>query len=914
MTAVHETHELGRIAVTNVNYLWLIPLFPAVGALWNALFGWKLQKSMGKKAVHFVAVTAMALAFLVAVKAFIQMVGLPAEERFLQNTVWNLLTSGRLKVDFAFALDQLSMMMVLIITFIGTLIHVFSIGYMADEPSYWRFFSYLNLFVFAMLLLVMGDNFAMMFFGWEGVGLASYLLISFWYTDREKAAAGMKAFVANRFGDFGFIAGLMLLFWALGGAWDSSKSGVLPTYVPDPARAPLAAASNAAEHAKVVPTVAFVPAAHGTTEEGHGAPAAEHGAPAAEHAAPAEHGEHAAPVEHAEHAEHAAPVEHAAPATAEGHEAAPVAAAEPPAPGAAAVMIPVGPTMNFRELRDQIVLESTGVKAGLLNQKFWGVSLMALIGILLFVGAMGKSAQLPLYVWLPDAMAGPTPVSALIHAATMVTAGVYMVARLNFVYAMSPSAMGWVALIGALTALFAASIGFFQYDIKKVLAYSTVSQLGFMFIGVGIGSYWAGVYHLLTHAFFKATLFLGSGSVILGCHHEQDMRKMGGLKKFMPITRWTYLYACIAIAGFPIANGFYSKDEILWKAFTSRHLELFGTPTPWLGPAIYVIGVLAATGTAFYMYRSYYMTFTGEYRGGEGHHATHNEDPHSAAATAKSAASIAAQCSDGAAHVAAADAHDHGAHGHGATDPHGHDDAHGHGAAAHDDEDDAHGAHGGHHGGTPHESPWQMTLVLATLAFGSFATLWIGLPMAWTGKAPILEHWLAPVLVAQEGVPFLHGSHAQELMFQGIGVAIAFIGWFAAKALYQDNKHEAAHLARIEKFKGIWTLVYNKYFVDELYQKILLGPSVVFARAMSWIDTNIVDALVNLAGTVTRGFATFDGAIDKYVVDGAVNAVANGTAVLGKGLRLFQTGRVQTYLYGALGGALVVVLINFLIQ
>jgi NADH-quinone oxidoreductase subunit L len=878
------THELGRVAVTHAGYLWLIPLFPMLGAVWNAAFGWKLQKILGKKAVHYVGVGAMAASLAVALYAFAQMVGMKPEDRFLQNTLWNLLTAGRLRVDFAFALDQLSMMMVLIITFIGTLIHVFSIGYMAEEPSYWRFFSYLNLFVFAMLLLVMGDNFAMMFFGWEGVGLASYLLIAFWYTDPEKAAAGMKAFVVNRFGDFGFLAGLLLLFWGLGGAWDSSRSNVLPTYVPNAARAPLAAASNAAEHEKIVPYMPLVAAA----------PAAAHGA------APAE----------------AAPAAEGAPA--EAHAA----------PAVAPVMIPVGPTMNFRELRDQIVLESTGVKQGLMSQKFWGVSLMALIGILLFVGAMGKSAQLPLYVWLPDAMAGPTPVSALIHAATMVTAGVYMVARLNFIYAMSPSAMGWVALIGALTALFSASIGFFQYDIKKVLAYSTVSQLGFMFIGVGIGSYWAGIYHLLTHAFFKATLFLGSGSVILGCHHEQDMRKMGGLKKHMPITRWTYLYACIAIAGFPIANGFYSKDEILWRAFTSRHLELFGAPVPWLGPAIYVIGIIAATGTAFYMYRSYYMTFTGKYRGGEGHHASHNEDPHSAAATPMSATSIAIHGSDGGAHVAGHGHDDHAkpAHGHDdhAKPAHGHDDhakpAHGkdaHGADAHDEQDDAHGGH--HGGGTPHESPWTITMVLSVLAIGSGLTLFLGIPYAWFGKAPILEHWLAPVVVATNNVKFTQigdyaTNHKLELLFQAIGVAVAFIGWLSARAIYKDNKHEAALNSAIERHKGIWTVVYNKYFVDEFYAKTVIAGSLWWSKICNWFDEHIVDALVNFAGTVTRAFANIDGAIDTYLVDGAVNAVANGTLGLGKVLRLFQTGRVQTYLYGALGGALVVVLINFLIQ
>ena len=566
--------------------------------------------------------------------------------------------------------------------------------------------------------------------------------------------------------------------------------------------------------------------------------------------------------------------------------------------------------MNFRELRDQVVIDGTGVKEGLLHKKIWGVSLLALIGILLFVGAMGKSAQLPLYVWLPDAMAGPTPVSALIHAATMVTAGVYMVARLNFLFALSPSAMGWVALVGALTAFFAASIGFFQYDIKKVLAYSTVSQLGFMFIGVGIGSYWAGAYHLLTHAFFKATLFLGSGSVILGCHHEQDMRKMGGLKKYMPITRYTYLYACIAIAGFPIANGFYSKDEILWKAFTSRHLELFGTPTPWLGPVIYILGIVAATGTAFYMYRSYYMTFTGEYRGGEGHHDEHNEDPHSATATAMSPTSVAVHASDGAVHAAG--------HGH-AAPAHGAHAAPAHAAAAHATahDDDAH-AHGGHHGGKPHESPWTITFVLSALAIGSGLTLFLGIPMAWTGHAPILEHWLAPALPAQEAVPFTtigdaHHNHQLELLFQGIGVAVAFIGWLAARALYKDAKSTVPATLKA-RFEGFWTVVYNKYYVDELYAFTVIKPSLWVARTFSRFDGTVLDGIVNFVGAIGRFLGRIDAAIDTYLVDGAVNAIAAGTIGFGRSLRGIQTGRIQTYLYGALGGALVVVLLNFLIQ
>jgi NADH-quinone oxidoreductase subunit L len=846
---MEPTHALGPQAVHTVSYLWLIPLFPLVGAAINAIVGWKLQRVLGKKIVHRVAVTAMLASFAVAVYAFLELRGLDAEHRFLQNTLWNLLTAGRLTVDLAFALDPLSMMMVLVITGIGTLIHVFSIGYMADEPAYWRFFSYLNLFVFAMLLLVMGDNFAVMFFGWEGVGLASYLLISFWYTDPEKAKAGMKAFVVNRFGDFGFIAGLMLLFWALGGAW-TARDGVLRTtdYQPAAEVNALAGAATPEQSGALAPVV-------------------------------------------------------------EG--------------------VKVGPTMNFRELRDQVVVEATGVKEHLSTTTIWGVSLIALVGILLFVGAMGKSAQLPLYVWLPDAMAGPTPVSALIHAATMVTAGVYMVARLNFLFALSPSAMGWVALIGALTAIFAASIGFFQYDIKKVLAYSTVSQLGFMFIGVGVGAYWAGAYHLLTHAFFKACLFLGSGSVILGCHHEQDMRKMGGLAKHMPITRWTYLFATVAIAGFPIANGFYSKDEILWKAFTSRHLELFGVATPWLGPVIYVTGLLAAIGTSFYMYRSYYMTFTGEYRGGEGHHDEHNVDPHSALAAKASAHSHSVHADDGAAHAfgLAANAPSHGAH---ALDEAPHAAPHqGHGApvavhaaqaGAHAAHAGAHGAHAGdddhahghgHHGGTPHESPWTMTMVLALLAIGSFLTLFLGIPYAWTHTHPVLEHWLEPVIVGE--VRFADVPHVFEYAFQAMGVLAAAVGFLSARALYKDGRSQAPARWKA-RFERAWTVVYNKYYVDELYDRIVIRPSVAFARLAGRFDGGVVDGAVNFAGAFGRFMGRLDAAIDTYFVDGAVNLVASLTGAAGRGLRRIQTGRVQTYLYGALGGALAVVLLNFLIS
>jgi len=758
--AAHVAQQLGPLATHAVSYLWLIPFFPLVGAVINATMGVRLQRKFGKGLVHSISIGAMALSFITACVAFATLLGLDSEHRFLQDTLWNIFTAGKVSVDLGFALDPLSMMMTLIITFIGTLIHVFSTGYMADEPSYWRFFAYLNLFIFSMLLLVMGDNFVLMFFGWEGVGLCSYLLIAFWYTDPQKAAAGMKAFVVNRFGDFGFILGLFLLFWALGGAWHKAPDGKT-TYVETDSHA-----------------AAYVAAARG---EGHGTP-----------------------------------------------------------------HVQVGPTLNFRQLRDQIVITDTGVAENLKSQTVFGFGLLAMVGILLFVGAMGKSAQLPLHVWLPDAMAGPTPVSALIHAATMVTAGVYMVARLNFIFALSPTAMGWVAFIGALTALFAASIGFFQYDIKKVLAYSTVSQLGFMFIGVGVGAYWAGAYHLLTHAFFKATLFLGSGSVILGCHHEQDMRKMGGLGKLMPVTKWTYLVACFAIAGFPWASGFYSKDEILWKAFTQEGLAFpFLGMTPHLGQIIYLMGIIAATGTSFYMFRSYYMTFTGEYRGGHG-------------------------------------------------DEHGHGDDHGHG-----------------HTHVPHESPRSITFVLVALATGAVLAAVIGIPYAWTGHAPLLEAWLEPALPAI--VKFAEASHSTEYLFQFIGVSAGAIGWFFARMLYKDNESKVpAQL--LERWKRAWTVVYNKYYVDELYQGTVIRGSVGLARALSWFDKYLVDGLVNLAGSVTRAFANIDGAIDRYLVDGAVNLVANSTLSAGSILRRVQTGRIQTYLYGALVGAIAIVLINFILQ
>ena len=798
-------HKEAIANAIQVGWLWLIPAFPLLGAALNAFLGARLQKRYGKQAVHAIAVGAMVLSCLVAEIAFWKMVfAHHPQERFFEDHLWTMWQSGSLKVDLSFGLDPLGMLMTMIVTHVATLIHVYSIGYMADEPAYWRFFFWLNLFVFSMLLLVMGSNFVVMFFGWEGVGLCSYGLIAFWYEDLQNAKAGMKAFVVNRFGDFGFIIGLFVLFWSLAGAWAPQSNRYLP-------------------------------------EQGL---------------------------------------------------AGAVRGVSPDRPRVSRSGVPLGQTVEFRELRNQIADESTGVAERLKEMTFWGMPVLALICILLFVGAAGKSAQIPLYVWLPDAMAGPTPVSALIHAATMVTAGVYMVARLNFLFALSPIAMTVVATVGCLTAIFAASIGFFQYDIKKVLAYSTVSQLGFMFIGVGVGAYWAGIFHLMTHAFFKACLFLGSGSVILACHHEQDMRKMGGLREYTPITRWTYLAACVTIAGFPVASAFYSKDEILWKAFTAR-----GLVAPWIGPAIYLVGTIAALGTSFYMFRSYYMTFTGKYRGGEGHEMKETEeDPHSVAAHAHAAAADRTFDAAGAAAQAAEAAlpHQHGGGMHGA------------GPVVHDEVD---------HGGVPHESPKSMTYVLIALAAASVLGGFIfGWPAAWGGHGPLLEHWLLPSLPAQESVPFAHADHSTELLFQFIGgVLVAGAGWFAAWAFYAENRSTIPARLR-SAFPRAWALVFNKYYVDELYQATVVRGTLLLSRALYWLDQNLIDRTVNFIGWLGRTVAYLDAAFDKYVVDGAVNGLGSLTRNSGRALRRVQTGHIQAYLYGALGGAIVFVIIQYVIR
>jgi len=769
---------------TTFPYLYLIPLFPLLGAIFNTLAGAAVHRRFGEKAVHLPSVILPWLSFVVTAAAFLTMLKLPAEARNLHQSLWSWVPVGAMDVDVAFWMDPLSLVMCFVVTFVGSLIHVYAVGYMHKDPSYWRFFAKFNLFMFAMLMLVLGDNFLMMFIGWEGVGLCSYLLIAFWYKEHENAVAGMKAFVVNRIGDFAFILGLFLLFWGLAGDLPSSRSraegGVL-----------LRGEMKTAE-------ALVSPAAH--------------------------------------HGSHGTDDEHATEATTRHDSHAAVSHSEEDVPPA-----PYPTSLTFRKIEHQ--LENPAFREGFLNRKVMGISIVTLACILFFAGATGKSAQIPLYVWLPDAMAGPTPVSALIHAATMVTAGVYMLARLHFLFALSPVALTVVAVIGGLTALFAATIGLFQYDIKKVLAYSTVSQLGFMFIAAGVGAFGVGIFHLMSHAFFKACLFLCSGSVILGCHHEQDMQKMGGLSKFMPITNWTYFLSCCAIAGFPFFSGFFSKDEILWKAFDSGNTLL-----PGGGTIIWILGAVGALCTSFYMFRSYYMTFSGSYRGG------------------------------------------HSSHGH------------------------SDNGHGGDH--TPKESTRSITLVLSVLAVLALVGGVVGLPHLWH-LPNLFEHWMEPVFESSH--PYIHSAHrphGAEWALMIISVGIALSGFLAARMLYRDNKSKVPAELKASKsptVSGIYRTIFNKYYVDELYDATVIRLVMIVTAVFDWFDRMIIDGLVNLVGAIGRGFGTIAGFTDNEGVDGAVNGVAQTFIYSGTQLRKVQTGRLRSYLLVVMTGTVVLVLINYLL-
>jgi NADH-quinone oxidoreductase subunit L len=447
-----------------IKLVWLVPLLPLIGFLIIGLFGKKLSKGL----VGTIGSGVVLGAFIISLGIFFQLA--EGAEKSITIDLFSWITAGKLSIPFSFLVDPLSSLFLLIITGIGFLIHLYSTGYMHDDEGFSRFFAYLNLFIFFMLLLVLGSNYLIMFVGWEGVGLCSYLLIGFWFKNTAYNNAAKKAFIMNRVGDLGFLLGIVLIFTTFG-------------------------------------------------------------------------------------------------------------------------------SISYHEVFEQAKSFATGTPV------------LTAITLLLFVGAMGKSAQLPLYTWLPDAMAGPTPVSALIHAATMVTAGIYMIARSNILYTLSPDTMAVVAVVGVCTALFAASIGLAQNDIKKVLAYSTVSQLGYMFLALGVGAYTGAVFHVMTHAFFKALLFLGAGSVIHAMSGEQDIRKMGGLKKYIPITHFTFLIGTLAISGFPGFSGFFSKDEILAHAYEHNKILWF-------------VGILTAGMTTFYMFRLYFLTFKNTFRG------THEQEHH----------------------------------------------------------------------------------------------------------------------------------------------------------------------------------------------------------------------------------------------------------------------------------------------
>jgi NADH-quinone oxidoreductase subunit L len=649
--------------MTFTSLVWLAVALPLAGFLVNGALA--LGRPQAKGVVSLVGPGVLLGAFAVSLGAFLELLRHPPHEPHVLR-FWSWLPAGTLQVDFAFQVDQLAAVMLLVVTGVGSLIHLFSVGYMREDPGYARYFAYLNLFVVFMLVLVLGASFPVMFIGWEGVGLCSYLLIGFWFSEKANADAGKKAFIMNRIGDFGFLVAMFFLYRSFG-------------------------------------------------------------------------------------------------------------------------------TLDFAEV---MARAPTTLEVG-------GAAVTA-ITLFLFLGCTGKSAQIPLYTWLPDAMAGPTPVSALIHAATMVTAGVYLVARTNVLFAMAPLSSTIVAGIGALTALFAATIGLKQYDIKKVLAYSTVSQLGYMFLGVGTGVYVSGVFHLVTHAFFKALLFLGSGSVIHAMHHAyhashshedaQDMRNMGGLKRYMPVTFWLMLIATLAIAGIPPFSGFFSKDEILAAAF-ARGAD---TPVYYL---FYTMGIAAALLTAFYMARLMAMTFLGENRTGE------RERSHL------------------------------------------------------------------------HEAPWIMTGPLLVLGVLSAVGGALNLP-AFAGGSHALDHWLEPVTAAATRlvpVEMPHGS--AELLLVGAAVAIGAIGLVLGFRVTLGRPILPARQAPADR--GLGLVLNRKYYVDELYDALVVRPTVWLSRVILW-----------------RG-------VDQGLVDGAA---VNGTAKVSQGLgwlgSRLQTGQVGVYVLLFLVGAL----------
>lgn len=622
------------------SYIGLSLLFPLIGFIINGLFGWRIKN---EKIIGWFGSLTVGASFVVSFLIYLELIGLPFYERKFIVEYLSWIKTGGLDVSFSYLVDPLSILMAMVVTGVGFLIHVYSIGYMHGDKGFARFFAYLNLFIFMMLTLVLADNYLLMFLGWEGVGLCSYLLIGFWYDKPfEKMTtsdAGRKAFIVNRIGDFGFLLGLFLMYKYFG-------------------------------------------------------------------------------------------------------------------------------SLNFNtvfSIADKLQAGDTTV--------FW-------ITLLLFVGATGKSAQIPLYVWLPDAMAGPTPVSALIHAATMVTAGVYMIARSSILYALAPTTMEIVAIIGALTAVYAASMGLVQNGIKKILAYSTISQLGYMFLAMGVGAFSAGIFHLMTHAFFKALLFLGAGAVMHALDNEEDIQKMGGLKKHLPITYKTFFIASLAISGIPPLSGFFSKDEILWGAYSQGSFWL------WL------LGAIGAFMTAFYMFRLVTLVFETSPRYGARH---------------------------------------------------------------------------------PHEAPKVMTVPLLILGFFSIVSGFVGIPESF-GVKNLFHHWLEPVFEnANAKLTFesIH-SHSTEFFLMFISVLIGLGGILLARYLYLNRIETVRKLT--QSFYGIYKLLYNKYYVDEIYDLVVVKPVKWGSEKLLWkfFDVKIIDGFVNGSARLTSAISS----VIRFVQNGIVQFYA----------------------------------------
>ncbi len=739
MLSLFPVHDYALIAV--------ILGMPLLGAIVNGIWG----KRLGDSAVKLMTLSAVGVSFVAALIAFLTLAQAVGDDKDAHvRLVWNAwewmhTTGGRdgqnIPIDVKFSIDALNGIMMLVVTGVGFLIHLYATTYMAEDEGYARFFSYLNLFIFAMLVLILGDNLPLLFVGWEGVGLCSYLLIGFWYENAANAAAGKKAFIANRVGDFGLLCAMFLLAHYTGALdWNGMANGAANLVHP--------------------------------------------GEPWRVHVWPVGGGTY------------------------------------------------------------------TGFLHFLQPVKPFTVSAATAVGLALLLGCTGKSAQIPLYVWLPDAMAGPTPVSALIHAATMVTAGVYLVCRMSFVFVLSPFTMMVIAIVGAATALLAATIALVQNDIKKVLAYSTVSQLGFMFLGVGVGAFTAGFFHVFTHAFFKACLFLCAGSVIHSMHariHDdekaQDIRRMGGLRKWLPFTHATFAAATAAIIGLPFTSGFFSKDEILYRAYVDhtvnpmtdspmlRRFKLYDPPE-WVGPVLYYVAVLAATLTAFYMCRLYFLTFWGDFKG-----------------WTVGRPSLLAKQEVG-----------------------GHDEHH---------EEDLSAP-----GYPPHESPWQMTVPLMILAtFSLFAGI-LNPGFGFLKEKP-LDHWLEPVFKsASEGaVLFTHGNSAEwaehmEWPLAIGGVSAFLIGTGLAYWMYVVEKGKpAAKLAA--DFPGVHQFLLDKWRVDEFYDATVISMVDSLADTSAAVDRGIVDGiLARLTAAVVAASGTVLRALQNGVVHVYAAMMVVGLAVM----------------------------------